>query len=203
MGSQQQQQQQQCHLHLGGPCIDPLRLTLSVSGLGITGHRAAALLESRHGVVCELATPACVVLALGMGSRVEDSHKLAHGLDQLLQASPTGPAIAAHRGGLQEGGRPLQQAEAGAASITAQPLPPMQLSPREAFFAATEVVPAAAAVGRVCAELLCVYPPGIPALVPGEVIGSQSLQLLQEALVCGGRVTGGCDPSLHHLKVVR
>ncbi|MFC7575977.1 aminotransferase class V-fold PLP-dependent enzyme [Klenkia terrae] len=54
----------------------------------------------------------------------------------------------------------------GAAVYGVVPVP--VLPPREAFFADREAVPLADAVGRVCAELVAPYPPGIPVLAPGR-----------------------------------
>jgi arginine/lysine/ornithine decarboxylase len=76
------------------------------------------------------------------------------------------------------------------------------LSPRDAFFADTEVVPLAAAAGRVCAELLCPYPPGVPLLFPGEVVSGAAVQQLQATLAGGGVVTGAQDATLQTVLVV-
>ena len=58
------------------------------------------------------------------------------------------------------------------------------------------------AVGLVSAELLCPYPPGIPAVVPGEVLTHGTLEILSSAVACGGTVTGASDPSLSSLLVL-
>ena len=63
-------------------------------------------------------------------------------------------------------------------------------------------VPLPQSVGRVSAELLCPYPPGVPLLMPGEVVSQQVVELLQEVLRCGGVVTGGGDSTLQTLGVV-
>jgi arginine/lysine/ornithine decarboxylase len=76
------------------------------------------------------------------------------------------------------------------------------LTPRQAFFADTEVVPLHAAVGRVSAELLCPYPPGVPVVFPGEEFSTSSIQLLQDTLAGGGVVTGGQDSTLQTVRVV-
>lgn len=76
------------------------------------------------------------------------------------------------------------------------------LSPRVAFFADTETVPLAAAAGRVCAELLCPYPPGVPLLFPGEVASKAAVQQLQATLADGGVVTGAQDATLQTVLVV-
>jgi arginine/lysine/ornithine decarboxylase len=49
-------------------------------------------------------------------------------------------------------------------------LPPIVVSPRDAFYARAESVPFAQAEGRVSAEVVTPYPPGIPVLMPGERI---------------------------------
>ena len=54
-----------------GIVVDPLRLTVSLQQLGLSGYQAAAALQQQHGIVPELATPTCVVLALSIGSTVQ------------------------------------------------------------------------------------------------------------------------------------
>lgn len=81
--------------------------------------------------------------------------------------------------------------------------PPRQvLSPRDAFFAAHEDVPAARAVGRVSAEVVAPYPPGVPVLVPGEEISADTLELLREAAARGTRIAYASDPGLATFSVV-
>jgi len=90
----------------------------------------------------------------------------------------------------------------GGGTSAEMPVPVQALPPRAAFFAASEAVPAQAAVGRVCAELLCPYPPGVPVLCPGEVVTAAALAALQRALAQGGVVTGAADATLATMRVV-
>jgi arginine decarboxylase len=64
--------------------------------------------------------------------------------------------------------------------------PCMALSPRDAFFAAVETVSADDAVGRIAAELLCPYPPGVPAVFPGEELTPQVRLCANCALLLSG-----------------
>ena len=75
--------------------------------------------------------------------------------------------------------------------------------PREAFFAQTELVAATEAVGRVSAELVTPYPPGIPALAPGEVVNDAIVDYFQAINSAGGFVEGAADQTLRSLRVVR
>ena len=85
------------------------------------------------------------------------------------------------------------------------PPPPwgeLVLTPRDAFFAPQEVVPAAEAVGRVAAESLAAYPPGVPNVLPGERLSEQTLEYVQEALDHGGSLRGASDRRLRTVRVV-
>ena len=78
----------------------------------------------------------------------------------------------------------------------------MQISPREAFFAPTEAVPIKKSINRIGGELICPYPPGIPVLMPGEIITSEAIDYLEQVLSLGGIITGCSDPSLKTIEVV-
>jgi lysine decarboxylase len=80
--------------------------------------------------------------------------------------------------------------------------PEQAMTPREAAFAATERVSADAAVGRVAAEFAVPYPPGIPALAPGEVIGAELWERLRAEAALGARISYASDPTLGSFKVV-
>jgi lysine decarboxylase len=80
--------------------------------------------------------------------------------------------------------------------------PVQALPPRDAFFSRNETLAADAAVGRVSAELVAPYPPGIPVLAPGEVVTSGALDALRAALAEGSRIAYAADPSLATLQVV-
>ncbi|MBO0809248.1 MAG: hypothetical protein J2P32_13210, partial [Actinobacteria bacterium] len=90
-----------------------------------------------------------------------------------------------------------------AASIAWTVIPQTAMSPREAFFAPHQNVAAADAAGRVSAELIAPYPPGIPVLAPGEVITPELVEGLRAVLTDGGRVAYAADPALETFQVVR
>ncbi|QLE75448.1 hypothetical protein FGW37_31135 [Streptomyces rectiverticillatus] len=74
--------------------------------------------------------------------------------------------------------------------------------PRDAFFGRTELVPWEKAAGRVAAEMLTPYPPGIPAAVPGERLGTEVLQYLRTGVEAGMVVPDAADPGVKSVKVV-
>jgi arginine/lysine/ornithine decarboxylase len=74
--------------------------------------------------------------------------------------------------------------------------------PRDAFFAATEAVKPRDAAGRVSAELITPYPPGIPAVAPGELLNDALVDYLEEVVANGGFLEGAADPELASFRVV-
>jgi arginine decarboxylase len=74
--------------------------------------------------------------------------------------------------------------------------------PRDAFFSRTEMVPAERAAGRVSAELITPYPPGIPAVAPGEVLNDAVIDYLRTGADAGMNLPDASDAQAHKFKVV-
>ncbi|HXR61781.1 MAG TPA: hypothetical protein VN732_10680 [Solirubrobacterales bacterium] len=94
----------------------------------------------------------------------------------------------------------------GAPDEKLAPSPPwgeLVLTPREAFLGPQEVIPFDAAAGRIAAEGLAAYPPGIPNVLPGERLTPETLDFIRESLAHGGYVRGGSDRELKTLRVTR
>ena len=163
---------------------DPLRLAVDVRGTGENGYELARILREGDDVNLELAGENVIVAVFGMGE----------------PAQPQGDRlVAALRHALDTLGAGEHRRESFA------PPPPwgeLVLTPRDAFFAPQEVVPAAEAVGRVAAESLAAYPPGVPNVLPGERLSAQTLEYVQEALDHGGSLRGASDRRLRTVRVV-
>ncbi|MGW0070893.1 Orn/Lys/Arg family decarboxylase, partial [Streptosporangium sandarakinum] len=70
------------------------------------------------------------------------------------------------------------------------------------FFGRAEQVPWREAVGRVSAEMLTPYPPGIPAAVPGERLTEAVLDYLRTGVDAGMVVPDAADPEVRSVRVV-
>jgi lysine decarboxylase len=64
------------------------------------------------------------------------------------------------------------------------------ITPREAFFADQEYIPLDQSIGAISSEIVTVYPPGIPVLVPGEIVTGEAVTYLKRTLTLGGTVDG-------------
>ena len=72
--------------------------------------------------------------------------------------------------------------------------------PRDAFFGPAEDVPAEEAAGRIAAEMITPYPPGIPVVLPGERLTEPVLRYLLSGRDAGMNLP---DPSDPHLATIR
>ena len=83
------------------------------------------------------------------------------------------------------------------------PWPEVVLTPREAYLGTKCSVPLATAHGRIAAELVAPYPPGIPVVAPGERLTNEVITYLQHAVSAGHHLQGPADPTLQVIQVVR
>ncbi|HCU94882.1 MAG TPA: decarboxylase [Actinobacteria bacterium] len=167
---------------LDGPGVEPSKLVVLLAGTGAHGHAVEADLIAA-GMPVEMADRDTIVPVVTIA---DDEDSMARFTTALVAA------IERHRGAPR---RPLPSP---AWSVT----PAMTLSPRDAFFAQNETVGADAAVGRISAELVAPYPPGVPVLAPGEIITAEALAALRAADADGGRIAYAADPSLATFQVV-
>ncbi|CEY39969.1 lysine decarboxylase [Streptococcus pneumoniae] len=82
-------------------------------------------------------------------------------------------------------------------------IPVLALSPRDAFYSETEVIPFENAAGRIIADFVMVYPPGIPIFTPGEIITQENLEYIRKNLEAGLPVQGPEDMTLQTLRVIK
>jgi len=75
--------------------------------------------------------------------------------------------------------------------------------PREAFLGEAQQVDVDAAVGRISCESIASYPPGVPALLPGERISAETVAYLRELADSGARLHGASDPRFKTINVLR
>jgi len=168
------------------PTLDQSRLTIMVDRMGITGFDADQYLHSHCDVVCEMATLSQLVFIFSLGNTQADVDRLILGCKRLAK---------------EKGKRKKEK------SITNYELRvtnyQSQLTPREAYFAKSDRLSLDQAIGRISAESLCPYPPGIPLICIGEEITAEVVEMLQCILRSGGIINGASDESLETILVVK
>ena len=164
---------------------DPLRVVVDVRGTGRSGYEVAAVLRANYDTHVELATHATIVLVLGVAQPAEDMDRFATDFAETIdriEHPGEGTALTRAPGALEN---------------------EVVVSPREAFLGESEVVETDDATGRVSAETIAGYPPGIPALLPGERITQEAIDYLRELVGAGARLHGASDPTLFTMRVLR
>ena len=154
---------------------DPMRIVIDVRGTGCSGYEVADQLRRGSDVHVELATHVTIVLVLGISQPVASLERFAHDLAAELEL-------------IRKEGREAPILQPAVAE------PDVAVTPRDAFLGAGEVVAVEDAVGRVSAEAIAGYPPGIPALLPGERITAEVVAYLRELASAGARLHGASDP---------
>jgi arginine decarboxylase len=163
---------------------DPLRIVVDVRETGRTGYEVADTLRRSYDVIPELATQATIVFLVGLAERRETLLRLAGDLEEVVKRIGTEGSIA-----------PIVRPPATLRNE-------MAVAPRAAFLGAAEEVAVDDAVGRVSCESIAGYPPGIPALLPGERISAETVAYLRELVASGARLHGASDPHFERVHVL-
>jgi arginine/lysine/ornithine decarboxylase len=165
---------------------DETKIVVGTRGLGLSGREVQSILNRDFGVQPEIGGSAHVLFILTIGNVEQDVERLVSAMRAIAKD---------HRNTRKSQG--MSNSARALLSID----PRVELTPREAFFARAAVVDLAASVGRVCAEVVTPYPPGIPALMPGELV-TRELRDALSAVQRAGNPVSASDPSLATLRVV-
>jgi arginine decarboxylase len=167
--------------------FNELHVTMDVQQLGMTGYTAADWLRGQHALAVELADHRRIMAAVSHGDTDQSIDRALAALGELVERFEP-------RVNLTRSPRPVP----GPAELRTEQV----MTPREAFYAQTESVPLMEAPGRVAAEFVTPYPPGIPLFVPGERITANIAEYLKTGSAEGIYVEGCADQSLSSLRVV-
>jgi lysine decarboxylase len=169
----------------GVAAFDPLRLAIDVSATGSDGHLLAADLLRTADINLELVTDRVVIAHVGIGEPVlTGGRRLVEALRAVLGA---GVAVTA----------PASSRPPGAC------FGEHAMSPRDAFFAAHDVLALRDAAGRVSADSIAAYPPGIANVLPGERFTQPLVDYLLEMTLRGCPLRGTWDERAGSVRVVR
>ena len=166
------------------PTLDDTRLTVMTDGLGMTGFEVDQYLDSQFDVISEMPTLTQLVFSLSLGNRQTDIERLVAGFQELSE-------VQSKRGKL------ITNYELRITSYKSC------LTPREAYFAKSDRVDLNRAIGRISAESLCPYPPGIPLVCIGEEITLEIVEMLQAILRSGGVINGASDATLATILIIQ
>ena len=163
--------------------FDPTKIVLRVQQLGASGVEIERELQGA-GIRVEMADRDTIVFLATLADSAEDFATLADALIPILK-------------------RQQQQRRESATALSWSVVPQRGISMREAYFAKTELVPAAQAQGRISADLIAPYPPGVAVVAPGEILTEQILVGLKASKDAGVRIAYATDATLSSYRVVQ
>lgn len=163
--------------------FDPVKIVLKANALGLSGVELETELIKQN-IRVEMADQDTVIFLATFADMAEEFEDLKNTLVPILK-SMQGPA------------------RENQTSLSWSVVPTPGISIREAFFADTKLVKAGDAIGRISADLIAPYPPGVAVVAPGEVLTEQIVHGLAETKAAGVRIAYASDPSLETYRVIR
>ncbi|MDN7241388.1 aminotransferase class V-fold PLP-dependent enzyme [Planococcus sp. N028] len=164
--------------------MDPTKLLISVKDLGITGHQAEEWLREKANIEVELSDLYNILCLVTIGDSRKELNLLVNALQRMSETFDSEAAIV----------EPV---------VLIPEIPRLAMTPRDAFYATTEVISIDEAVGRISAEFIMVYPPGIPIFIPGEIITQENIDYIHMNVAAGLPVQGPEDDTLKMLRVIK
>ncbi|QFT88711.1 Arginine decarboxylase [Bacillus sp. THAF10] len=165
---------------------DPTKLIISVKNLNLTGYDVEKWLRKNYNIEVELSDLYNILCIITPGDTEAET-------DILIQALRELSSEFTHQAGNAD----------NETKVLLPDIPVLAIAPRDAFYSETEVVPFEQSAGRIIAEFIMVYPPGIPIFTPGEIITDDNLTYIKKTLEVGLPVQGPEDAELKTLRVIK
>lgn len=164
--------------------MDETKLIIHLDQLAINGHDAEIWLREHYRIEVELSDLHNLLCLVTPGDSQETVALLVDALRHLSEQF-------------------YQPNKTTRGTIQLPDIPKLALSPRDAFYCETDTIPLSEAAGKIIAEFIMIYPPGIPILLPGELITQENIEYIQQHLDAGLPVQGTEDPCVKMVKVIR
>ena len=163
---------------------DPTKLIISVKDLGLSGFDVEMWLRENYNIEVEMSDLYNILCLITLGDSEEEANILVSALAALCKE------------------RALLAAKINTQVLLPE-IPILAVSPRDAFYSETELVPFDDSEGRIIAEFIMVYPPGIPIFIPGEIISEENLVYIKKNRDAGLPVQGPEDFDFRMLRVIK
>ncbi len=164
--------------------LDETKLCISVKDLGITGAEVERILRDEFRIEVELSDLYNILCIISLGDTEESVDALIRALNEISR-------------------RYADRWQRRLIQVSLPDVPELAVAPRDAFYAETESVLLQKSVGRIAAEFVMVYPPGIPILLPGERITERNIDYIEKHKAAGLPVQGPDDATLTMLRVLK
>lgn len=162
--------------------IDPLKVLISVKGLSINGYEVASILHKNYNIQIELSEESVILAMFSMFHTRDDWEKFYRALADIAVK---------YRADVPKGSKGI-----------VPPRPTVIFSPRQAYFSKKRTVPLEESAGLVSGEMVAAYPPGIPCILPGELITKEVIEYLEFLRTSHIRIQGPKDKELVYIDII-
>ena len=161
--------------------FDVTKLSVYTRDIGLAGIEVYDLLRDEYDIQIELGDIANILAYISIGDRIQDIERLVGALADIKRLYSKDPASMLN---------------------TEYINPKVLVSPQTAFYSEKTRLPIRETSGRICAEFVMCYPPGIPILAPGELITDEIIEYVLYAKEKGCSMQGTEDPAVEYLNVL-
>jgi arginine/lysine/ornithine decarboxylase len=170
----------------GVEALDPTKITVDLTELGVLGYEAADWLYRERRLAVEGVDRRHLMFVITIGDTDSSVVRLVAALHDMAAMARA------------DSRPPLASATFTEELFVGAEYP---VRPRDAFFGPTRMVKLEAAAGEIAAEPVSPYPPGVPVVVPGQRITGAIVEFLSTNMSDGMYVEGASDPSLDQIRV--
>lgn len=163
--------------------LDETKILINVSKTGYTGYELEKILGRKYGIEVEMSDAQHLLVFVTIGDTESSVASLLNVLRNLAKHSRQTALIIEHN--------------------TIPDIPPLIMTPREAFFAPKKRVRLSASVGQICGEFVTPFPPDIPVIVPGEKINNDVIEFIKRLQRDHTMVVGPTDSTLETIEIIR
>lgn len=163
--------------------LDPTRITVNLGASGISGTKAEAILRKDFNIQMEMSDLYNIVAITSVGDSRDNYERLVRALKSIGNS-----------------GTGKEKAPTSRAFLKSTEL---SIMPWEAVYCEKEQIKTEESIGRICGEMIIPYPPGIPSLMPGEVITQEVYEYLRLCVEQGIKISGASDNKLEKVWVIK
>ncbi|MCL2355752.1 MAG: aminotransferase class I/II-fold pyridoxal phosphate-dependent enzyme [Defluviitaleaceae bacterium] len=187
--------------------FDKTKLAVNTLGTGLAGIEVYDILRDKYEIQIEFGDIANILAYVSIGDNFKNIEMLISALADIRRRGAQGaqqtPGANAQDDNIPS--KPEQTtpaSDAGQVRMAEYISPIVRLAPQDAFYAAKKSLPIEECAGKICAEFVMCYPPGIPIVAPGEEITPEIVQYIIYAKEKGCSLTGPEDMRVERINVI-
>ena len=161
--------------------FDPTKISVHTRDIGLAGIEVYDILRDKYDIQIEFGDIGNILAIVSVGDKLLNVERLISALYEVKRLYSKDPS----------------------GMLDHEYIEPVVIcSPQEAFYSEKKQLPLRETLGKICAEFVMCYPPGIPILAPGELITKDALEYIIYAKAKGCNLTGAEDINTEKINIM-